>query len=206
MLLVPQSEAFALPISVERTTMQRPHAEYGYATRGNAHASPHGWIYISAKGMYRCCILDWDKKVAKFLTAKKERRVNAFQSCCRFPAPRNPTTGPPRAVSNRKDNKLFQNTTTIHPQCTVRRLNRQVRNYEKCLKNSIFGVEKLSFLRGLLLSFFCISISWWGLISSKSDPLGIYWRMSLLVYSTSPFAMMRMGRRNIQRRPSELLW
>ena len=36
----------------------------------------------------------------------------------------------------------------------VRRLNRQVRNYEKCLKNSLLGVEKLSFFRGLAFSFF----------------------------------------------------
>ena len=35
-----------------------------------------------------------------------------------------------------------------------RRLNRQVRNYEKCLKNSLLGVEKLSFFRGLAFSFF----------------------------------------------------
>ena len=30
-----------MPISVERATMQRPHAEYGYATHGDAHATPY---------------------------------------------------------------------------------------------------------------------------------------------------------------------
>ena len=52
-----------------------------YAHTWHSRTTPGG-IYISTKPSTVCCILDWDKKVAKFLTVKKERRVNAFHYVC----------------------------------------------------------------------------------------------------------------------------
>ena len=39
-----------------------------------------------------------------------------------------------------------------------RRVNQQVQNYKRCLKNSHFGVEKFNFSLGLWFNFFCMDI------------------------------------------------
>ena len=39
-----------------------------------------------------------------------------------------------------------------------RRVNQQVQNYKRCLKNSHFGVEKFNFSLGLSFNFFCMDI------------------------------------------------
>ena len=40
----------------------------------------------------------------------------------------------------------------------IRRVNQQVQNYKRCLKNSHFGVEKFNFSLGLSFNFFCMDI------------------------------------------------
>ena len=47
----------------------------------NARAPAAVRIYISTKASTVCYMLDESKKVAKFLTIKNERRVNAFKLC-----------------------------------------------------------------------------------------------------------------------------
>ena len=60
-------------------------------------------------------------------------------------------------------------------------------NYNKSLKNSSFGVEKFNFSLGLRLSFCCSEWMNSSLSSRKSVPLGMYWRMSLFMFSIRPF-------------------
>ena len=40
----------------------------------------------------------------------------------------------------------------------LRRVNQQVQNYKRCLKNSHLGVEKFNFSLGLSFNFFCMDI------------------------------------------------
>ena len=40
----------------------------------------------------------------------------------------------------------------------LRRVNQQVQNYKRCLKNSHFGLEKFNFSLGLSFNFFCMDI------------------------------------------------
>lgn len=63
-----------------------------YTPMTNAHAFAYDGIYISTLASTVCCILDYDLKVAKFLQAKKERRVNAFHYVFANP-PTLPVTG-----------------------------------------------------------------------------------------------------------------
>ena len=60
-------------------------------------------------------------------------------------------------------------------------------NYNKSLKNSSFGVEKFNFSLGLRLIFSCTEWMNSSLSSRKSVPLGMYWRMSLFMFSIRPF-------------------
>ncbi len=68
---VPLVEALELPGLVERATMQRPHAEYGYAPRDDARATPHGRIYISAKASTVAAFLTNPMKFSRFQRVKK---------------------------------------------------------------------------------------------------------------------------------------
>ncbi|WP_300848396.1 hypothetical protein, partial [uncultured Duncaniella sp.] len=62
-----------------------------------------------------CCILDYDFETARFLTVKKERRVNAFSSCLchgmyhgnKMARPHNPRDGFCDGVYDRKVNNIF---------------------------------------------------------------------------------------------------
>lgn len=69
----------------------------------------------------------------------------------------------------------------------IGRVNRQVQYYEINLKNSFFGVEKLSFSLGLRLILYCISLMKSSESSRKSVPFGMYWRISLFPFSMAPF-------------------
>ena len=60
-------------------------------------------------------------------------------------------------------------------------------NYNKSLKNSSFGVEKFNFSLGLRLIFSCTEWMNSSPSSRKSVPLGMYWRMSLFMFSILPF-------------------
>ena len=60
-------------------------------------------------------------------------------------------------------------------------------NYNKSLKNSSLGVEKFNFSLGLRLIFSCTEWMNSSLSSRKSVPLGMYWRMSLFMFSIRPF-------------------
>ena len=59
--------------------------------------------------------------------------------------------------------------------------------YAQSLKNSIFGVEKLSFSLGLAFIFFCIFMIKASVTEAIFIPLGIYCLTSLFVFSIAPF-------------------
>ncbi len=59
--------------------MQKPHAEYVRDSLNDILMPYKKHQHISTKTSTVCFILDESKKVAKFLTIKKERRVNAFK-------------------------------------------------------------------------------------------------------------------------------
>ena len=61
-------------------------------------------------------------------------------------------------------------------------------NYNKSLKNSSFGVEKFNFSLDLRLIFSCTEWMNSSPSSRKSVPLGMYWRMSLFMFSILPEA------------------
>ena len=58
----------------------------------------------------------------------------------------------------RKQLDLKKQVATIQQQIANRRVNQQVQNYKRCLKNSHFGVEKFNFSLGLSFNFFCMDI------------------------------------------------
>ena len=53
LLLVPLVEAFALPITVERANLQKPHAEYTHIYRRPALPRPLPVEYTYPQGIYR---------------------------------------------------------------------------------------------------------------------------------------------------------
>lgn len=67
------------------------------------------------------------------------------------------------------------------------RVNQQVQYYEINLKNSFFGVEKLSFSLGLRLILYCTSLMYFSERPLKSVPFGVYCRISLFSFSIAPF-------------------
>ena len=67
------------------------------------------------------------------------------------------------------------------------RVKKQVQHYDKNLKNSSFGVEKLSFSLGLLFIFSCTELMKSSVIRLKSVPFGIYCLISLFAFSIAPF-------------------
>ena len=73
------------------------------------------------------------------------------------------------------------------------RVNKQVQNYFKSLKNSTKGEEKFSFSRGLRLILACTTSNCLCSILRKSVPFGKYWRKSLLAFSTAPFCPEQKG-------------
>ena len=80
-LLVPQLEAFALPIFVERANLQRPHAEYEYANIETLSRFNIGRIYISTRSSTVCSIPDEDKESCEVSNCQERALSKRFLLC-----------------------------------------------------------------------------------------------------------------------------